>query len=73
MRHSKFGQFELRRGEPLQQVCDVSALPLAVHLLWRYSNGKAMGRLKTWGTARIFFFVQLGSCVSKKKNISYKI
>jgi hypothetical protein len=32
--HRRFGQFQVRRDEPLQQLSEVSALLTAVHLLW---------------------------------------
>jgi lysophospholipid acyltransferase (LPLAT)-like uncharacterized protein len=55
MSQSIFGQFEVRRQQSLQQqMTAVSALLLAVHLLWWIQSGKNMCRLKTWDTAMIF-------------------
>jgi len=67
MSHRIFGPFEVRREQTLQKkLSAVSALLVAVPLLWWIQSGKNTWRLKMWGTARIFLFHSENSYVSKE-------
>jgi hypothetical protein len=38
MERHRFGQFEVQREEPLQQLSDLSVLLAAMHFVWRYTK-----------------------------------
>jgi hypothetical protein len=71
MRHSKFGQFELRRGEPLQQLRNVSAAVGYAPAMAMYKTTRPWEDLKRGAQVEIFFRIQLSIYVSKNKNIYF--